>query len=235
MEVRVYATPALLPEISTLSGWTAVVIDALRMTSAAATALSNGCAGLMAVGEVDQARTVAKAHGALLGGERSALPIEGFDFSNSPLAYQPARIAGRRLVMTTSNGTRAILAAEGADTVLLGAFINATAVARRLRGASRVAMICAGTLGAFTLEDALAAGAILQRIRDAGTDIQPDDMAVAAGMLYAAAKDDLAGALAHTAHYNRLKSLGLLEDLSFCLTEDIIPAVPERRTDGWFA
>lgn len=235
MEVCVYATPALLPDGDALRGWTAVVIDALRMTSVAATAVASGCTGLLAVSEVEEARRVAGAYGALLGGERNALPIDGFDFSNSPLEYTPARVAGRRLVMTTSNGTRAILAAARADAMLLGAFINAGAVASRLRGTARVALVCAGTLGAFTLEDALAAGAIVQRLARTATALHLDDMALAARMLYDAAQENLSGALAQTAHYGRLNSLGLADDLAYCLKEDTVLAVPERQADGWFA
>ncbi len=233
MKARVFATPALLRN-GDLDGSTAVVIDALRMTSVAAVAIANGCAGLMAVGEVDEARACAEAHGALLGGERNAVEIAGFDFSNSPETYTAERVRGRRLVMTTTNGTKAIAAASGADRLLLGAFVNASAVAAAVRGADLLGIVCAGTMGAFTLEDALAAGAILWRLARDGADLVLDDMAIAALTLYEGARRDLHAALSKTSHYNRLQRLGLMDDLRFCLSEDIVSAVPTLGADNWF-
>lgn len=234
MKVSVLATPAnLLP--GALDGAAAIVIDALRMTSVAATAMEHGCTALLACAEVEEAKAAAAESGALLGGERNALLIPGFDFSNSPLEYTAERIAGRRLVMSTSNGTRAIAAASGAKRVLLGAFVNAEAAARAVQDEERVAIICAGTLGAFTLEDALAAGAILERIERMSAPLERDDMALAVCTLYEAARQDLPAALADTKHFRRLRSMGLEADLRCCLTEDTLESVPEKRADGWFA
>ncbi|MDL2317652.1 2-phosphosulfolactate phosphatase [Eubacteriales bacterium OttesenSCG-928-A19] len=234
MDIRVYAEPALLME-GCLTGTTAVVIDALRMTSVAATAVEHGCTGLMAVAEVNAARALARETGALVGGERNALPIKGFDFDNSPLAYTRERVGGRQLIMTTSNGTRAILASESAQRIVLGAFVNASAVARTVRRSERLAIVCAGTLGAFTLEDALAAGAILERLRALGADMRLDDMGIAVSMLYDSAQADLHGALRQTVHYQRLEWIGAQADLAYCMTLDAVSAVPELREDGWFA
>ena len=233
MEIRVFATPDTL-HAGALDGYAAVVIDALRMTSVAAVAIENGCVGIRGVQEVEEACAVAKECGALTGGERDAVRIPGFDFDNSPLAYTRERVAGHRLVMTTSNGTRAIHGAWEADRLLLGAFINANAVAEAVLPEEKVALVCAGTLGAFSLEDALAAGAILGRL--AGRcSLTPDDMAVAVLSLYEHAGGNLHRALAGGRHYNRLKGMGLAADVDFCLMEDTVRAVPERRQDGWFA
>ena len=175
MKVSVMATPLnILP--GALDGAAAIVIDALRMTSVAATALSNGCAGVLACAEVDSARQAASETGALLGGERNAVLIPGFDFSNSPLEYTAEKVAGRNLVMGTSNGTKAIAAASGAKRVLLAAFVNAKAAAEAVRGEEKTVIICAGTLGAFTLEDALAAGAperLLKTVQICNSGIAP--------------------------------------------------------------
>ncbi|HML47500.1 MAG TPA: 2-phosphosulfolactate phosphatase, partial [Clostridia bacterium] len=179
MEVSVCPVPlALRPE--QLSRATAVVIDVLRMTSVAITALSHGCAGILAVETVEEARSEAAACGALLGGERGAVRIDGFDLDNSPLNYTADRVSGRRLIMTTSNGTRALAAARPADRVLLAGFINVSAVAEALGQTEKVCLLCAGTHDAFSLEDALTAGAILDRLP--GADL--DDMALASLRLY---------------------------------------------------
>lgn len=225
MKLRAFATPDTIHE-GDLDGACAVVIDALRMTSVAAQAIENGCAGILPVGTIEEAFAIE----ALRGGERNALPIKGFDFSNSPVEYTAPRVSGKRLVMTTTNGTRAILACKGARRVLLGAFVNASAVARAIMDEEDVALVCAGTLGAFTLEDALAAGAIAEHFSQA----EKDDMALAAIRLYAQSKTDLHAALAPCAHCGRLLRLGLSADLDFCLSVDTKTAVPERRGGDWF-
>lgn len=233
MEIHVHGTPDSLRD-KDLHGGAVVVIDALRMTSVAATAIAGGCSGLQAVAEIEEAVQLAAQTDALLGGERFALPIEGFDLSNSPLVYTQARVKGRRIVITTSNGTRAILAAKAAKRVFLGAFVNACAVAHAVRHEPKLAIVCAGTLGAFTLEDALAAGAILDRLAQLGIALQRNDMAIATSMLYAASRGDLHAALSPTTHYQRLVSIGMQDDLDYCLTEDSLQAVPVRGEDGWF-
>ena len=140
MEISVCPVPlALRP--GQLDQATAVVIDVLRMTSVAVTALSHGCAGIRAVETVEEARAAAASCGALLGGERGAVRIDGFDLDNSPLNYTAERVAGRNLVMTTSNGTRALAAAAGADRVLLAGFLNVSAVARALSRSEKAACI----------------------------------------------------------------------------------------------
>lgn len=234
MDVRVYGVPSMLLS-NDLQGAVAVVIDALRMTTVAAFAVRNGCAGILAVSEVEDARQEAARHGALLGGERGAMRIEGFDFANSPLEYTHDAVAGRRIVVTTTNGTRAIAACGDAERVLLGAFVNAKAVAHACMGAERLALVCAGTNGRFSLEDALAAGAIVARLRERGAHMRLCDMALACERMYIAARGDLHAALSDTAHYGRLVSLSLARDLHECLMEDTIDAVPERGTDGFFA
>ena len=230
MTISVYPVYTLL-EPGSLEGAAALVIDTLRMTSVAATALNNGCEGLRVVREVDEARALARDSGALLGGERGAVKIPGFDFSNSPLEYTAGRVRGRRLVMTTTNGTRAIHSAEGAADVYLGCLMNATAAARTLARFDRVAVVLAGTEGRFSLEDAVTAGAVISRL---GPDRELDDMAVASLALYESAREDVHAFLAPTRHYRRLGGLGFEGDLRLCLTEDATPCVPRLGADGWF-
>ena len=199
MKIRCFATPNdLLP--GDLDGAAAIVIDTLRMTSVAAAAMSNGCAGLLACATVEAAREAAKARDALLGGERNALRIDGFDFSNSPLEYTREAIGGKRLVMTTTNGTRAIAACAPARRLLLAALVNVAAVAAVCKKEDYVAIVCAGTAGAFTMEDALTAGALSICLNGD----EKDDAAVAFETLWLSARDDLPRALSATRHYNRL-------------------------------
>lgn len=234
MRVQTFAAPSMLLS-GDARGRAVVVIDALRMTSVAVAAVTAGCAGILAVGEVSDARRVAAREGALLGGERGARPIEGFDLSNSPLEYTRTRVQGRKIVITTTNGTRAIAAAAPADVLLLGAFINATAVARAVCARREVAFLCAGTAGRFTLEDILAAGCMIARLAEHARPLDLDDQSLAALRLYRQAGGDLADALRGTAHLKRLLDYGLRDDVDYCLTEDSHSVVPHRGEDGWFA
>lgn len=241
MDIQVFFTPQTI--INDLSETVAIVIDALRMTSVAAYAVANGCAALKPVAGVEEAVAFARENDALLGGERNALRINGFDFSNSPLEYTREKVNGKLLVMTTTNGTQAILAVSRAKRVLLGAFVNADAVAEAIAeentgantGVDKLAIVCAGTYGTFTLEDTLAAGCIVDRLMSYGMHVTLADDALAALLLYQGACGKLHDVLEKTSHYKRLVRLGLAEDVAFCLQEDTLRTVPERGQDGWFA
>jgi len=118
--------------------------------------------------------------------------------------------------------------------VLLGAFVNARAVAHAVQGTEALAFVLAGTHGAFTLEDALAAGAILARLGEMGAALEADDMAAASIALYECSRDNPHRLLSKTRHYQRLCGLGLTEDVRYCLTEDVLGTVPVQQEDGWF-
>src|SRR5205807_327556 len=114
-----------------LSGATAVVIDVLRATTTIVYALAAGCRQVLPVADLDEARALANSMPAgkvLLGGERGGAPLPDFDLGNSPAEYTAARCRNRALVLTTSNGTRAIVRASAAERVLIAAFVNFSAV-----------------------------------------------------------------------------------------------------------
>ena len=147
------------------------MIDVLRATTTMIHALAAGCDAIIPCREIDEARRVAKslpAGSALLAGERQGLPIEGFDLGNSPGECTPANCSGRTLVMTTTNGTRAILASLGAERVLVAAFVNFRATLDTLKLDGRpIHLVCAGTNGQISLEDSMFAGALANEM-DAG-------------------------------------------------------------------
>jgi len=161
------------------AGGIAVVIDVLRASTTIVSALANGAERVVPVTELEAARRLAAGAGpaALLGGERAGVRVAGFDLGNSPLEYSAARVAGRTIVITTTNGTAALGAARGAREVLIGAVVNRSAVAgaiRRLGAADEtVHLVCAGTDGCVSAEDVLAAGAILDA---AGADSAGDTL-----------------------------------------------------------
>jgi 2-phosphosulfolactate phosphatase len=165
-KVRVHALPESVDRAALVER-RAVVFDVLRATTTIVAALAAGARAVIPCLSIDEARKLAMTlDDAVLGGERGGLPIGGFDLGNSPAEYTPAAVAGKTLVLTTTNGTRALLASRGASEVLVGALVNLSAVHAALaRDATRdVDLVCAGTDGQATDEDLLAAGALVERL-----------------------------------------------------------------------
>ncbi|RLS38520.1 MAG: 2-phosphosulfolactate phosphatase [Planctomycetota bacterium] len=162
-----------LPETiapSALAGGVVVVIDILRATTVIVHALTHGARAVVPAASIDEARSLASrwpASDRLLGGERHGLTIEGFDLDNSPYSYSPEVVAGKTIVFTTTNGTRAMRWASQADEILVGAFANLSAVVRYLENETRpVHLLCAGTDQRISAEDLLFAGAVADRLQD---------------------------------------------------------------------
>jgi 2-phosphosulfolactate phosphatase len=161
--IDVYLLPALV-EPQQLAGQTVVVIDILRATTTIIHALAAGAVQVVPCLEIDEARLLAAGEfpgSAVLGGERGGLPISGFDLGNSPRDFTGERVGGKTVVFTTTNGTRAMIRCKAARRVLIGAFVNFSAVCREVMDEPNVALVCAGTDGHVTREDALFAGAVV--------------------------------------------------------------------------
>lgn len=215
----------------------AIVIDTLRMTSTAVTAIESGCTGIYTVKKVEDSLNLKiNSPGLLLGGERGGVLIEGFDLGNSPLEYSEQVVRGRRIVMTTTNGTQAIHQVRNAKKVYLACLRNVKEVARRAIGAKRLLVYCAGTAGRLTMEDVLTAGAVIDRLLSLGADVEMDDSSQVALRLYRGAQGNLHEAMKTTKHYQFLHGLGEgpRADLHFCLQEDVCTVVPVMQQDGWF-
>jgi len=169
--LNVFPLPTLVdPE--ELAGATAVVIDVLRATTTMLYALEAGAREVIPCLEIDEARRLAASlprSQVLLGGERGGLRIEGFDLGNSPFEHDASVVAGKTLVMTTTNGTRAMGCCRTAETVFIGAFVNAAALVDRLIGGSKIALVCAGSDGDITRDDVLFAGLLVERLRRRST------------------------------------------------------------------
>ena len=151
-----------------LAGGVVVVIDVLRATTVIVHALAQGARTVVAAASIDEARAVADQWPVaerLLGGERHGVTIEGFDLDNSPLHYGREVVAGKTIIFTTTNGTRALRWAAQAAEIVIGAFVNLSAVVDRLRAETRtVHLLCAGTDNRISGEDLLFAGAIADRL-----------------------------------------------------------------------
>ncbi len=161
-------------------------------------------------------------------GERDGKKVEGFDLGNSPFEYMDEKLRGKKIAFTTTNGTQAIAKSIGAKEIVIGSFLNLSAVTEYLfKGANNVLVVCAGWKGKVNLEDTLFAGAVIDLL---GDHIEPDcDAPLAAQHLYRLAKNDLNGFLQNSSHVKRLAKLNIHKDIRFCLTPDQYAVVPVLR------
>jgi 2-phosphosulfolactate phosphatase len=197
---------------------TAVVVDVLRATSTIVQALDSGYERVLCCAEIEEARAVRDEVGdAVLAGERLAVAVPGFDLGNSPRDFLAPRAA--TLVLSTTNGTRAIVTAAGScDSVLVGSLLNLEAVAAAARaGEEDVAVVCAGLEGRFTLDDAYCAGRIVEAIGGERTDAA--EAAVRIARSFATAVEGLRAAQ-NPFH----EQLG--EDIAWCARESVSAVVP---------
>jgi 2-phosphosulfolactate phosphatase len=243
--IDVYLLPQLAPA-GALREKTVVVIDVLRATTTMVSALANGASGILPCLEVEEARRKAgETRGAVLGGERAGLPLEGFDLGNSPADYQAERVANRTVVFTTTNGTRAIRACAGASRLLMAALVNRHAVSRQMAQERQVAIVCAGTRGEISSEDVLLAGALLETLSELGGAFSDGDAGGGNDQAWLARSawrnlHDAAGnlrglsqALRQSRGGRNLANLGMHGDIDFAAQLDRFEIVPELDTrDG---
>lgn len=230
-EVQVYLLPELVPP-GQLAGGLAVVIDVLRASTTIIQALSAGCSAVRPCGEVDEARELAgnmRAGKVLLGGERQGSPIAGFDLGNSPREYTAKVCKGTTLVLTTTNGTRALIRAAEADRAIVAGFVNFSAVCEQLKHEPRpIHVVCAGTEGQVSLEDTLLAGALVDFLCELG-ELHVNDSARLAWDCFEQHGQVLAGALEVGNGGAKLKRLGYDEDIKAAARVDQFALVPELR------
>lgn len=233
VRVDVYPTVINIPETADLAGRTAVVIDVLRATTTITTALANGADTVVPVLTPEEAFQIVRKNPErrfVLGGERKAVLIPGFDLGNSPLEYTPSRVGSLPVLFTTTNGTRAIRRAAGADRVYIASFLNAPAVAEALLREGRdVAICCAGSHDQFTLEDAACAGAILDFMNGPDVLIKTNDMGLVVRELYRRFEGRLSDLLHLAEHGQLLVKLGMQEDLAFCAQLGTTTLIPQYR------
>ena len=198
-----------------------VVIDMLRATSVIVTALANKAKEVFPILTVEEAfnkkeEFLRVEKEVLLGGERKALKIEGFDFSNSPLEYTSEKVKGKTIILSTTNGTRAINLSLKAKEILIGAIINAKAVTDELKKLNKdVVFINAGTNGEFSMDDFICSGYMISLLCEKGNHDLSDN------------NTNLIDYMKEARHFNILKSLNLTKDLEYCCKKDIINIVPK--------
>jgi 2-phosphosulfolactate phosphatase len=228
--LEVCLTPALLP-LYNVEDFIVVIIDIFRATSSICYGIENGAEAIIPVSEVEECAAYReKGLNYLLAAERNGEVVTGFDFGNSPFAYTPEKVAGKTVVLTTTNGTHALHLSRKAKKIVIGSFLNLTALCNWLKTQDdNILLVCAGWKNNFNLEDTLFAGAVVEQLKANGYTL--DDPALAANDLYQIGQNNIAQYLEKTSHGERLKKLGIEKDIAFCLQVDIATAIPVLVVD----
>jgi 2-phosphosulfolactate phosphatase len=204
-----------------------VVIDILRATSCMTTALANGVTSITPVATLEECKALGE-KGYVTAAERDGNKMEGFDLGNSPFSYHDNAYADKKVAVTTTNGTQAIVRSVGAADVIAGSFLNLSAVVKYIQSRNEdVLLHCAGWKGKMNLEDTIYAGALVNALKPSIK--HNEDSVLTALELYHSAKDNLIGYLSNSSHVNRLKGKGILKDIEYCLTHDVYDIVPVMR------
>lgn len=227
--IDVCVSPELM-HLYTVSDRTVVVVDILRATSCMTTAFAHGIASITPFAKMEDCLAM-KDQGYFTAGERDGKKVDGFDFGNSPFEYMDEKLKGQKIAFTTTNGTQAIAKSAGAREIIIGSFLNLTAVTNYLaKGTDNILVVCAGWKGKVNLEDTLFAGAVVELLKD---QVQSEcDAPVAAQHLYNQAKHDLVDYLKDSSHVRRLAKLNIFKDIEYCLTPDqysVVPVLKEGR------
>lgn len=224
-KIEVCYTPALFPFYENRDA-VVVVTDILRASSAIVTAFMNGAESIIPVGTLEEARAL-KEKGYLVAAERDGIVRDFADFGNSPFNFTPERVRGREIVYSTTNGTQAIHQASTGKQVLIGAWLNLSALARHIRNEKRdLLVLCAGWKNKFNLEDTLFAGALVQQVLKEDGFYTICDATLGAIDLYEAASKDMMGYIEKVAQRHRLKKNNLDDVIGYCHETDRTDLVP---------
>ena len=216
-----------------VAGRVVAVIDVLRASTTIAVALANGARNIVPFDSTEEvilrSKSFARAD-VRLAGERKMLAIPGFDFGNSPAEFTPEAVTGKTVLISTTNGTAALVAVQGARDVVVGAYVNFSAVLAllrtALRGGTAISIVCAGRERQFSLEDAACAGRYVRHLLRRGGDVVLNDAARAAVQIERGYGDHLDRLFAEAAHGRALVEAGFAGDLELCAAIDTFPVIP---------
>ena len=230
MKIAVAMTPRLMREPKAHA---VAVVDVLRATSSLVTMFERGLLRALISPTLREARQLALRNFSLLCGESKMVPIAGFDYGNSPSQFDALSLNGKSAVLWTTNGTKALGAAAESPAVFAAALLNRTAAARRLLDEARkrkldALVLCAGHEkgAAFSLEDTVTAGAIVDAAREIDPDLKLSDDAWAAVHLWRWYEGDAMRAFRHSAHGRALVGAGFIGDLQYAAQVDVFESVP---------
>jgi 2-phosphosulfolactate phosphatase len=213
-----------------LANKTVLVIDVLRATSTMLTALAHGCKAVFPVETVMQAKQLHQP-GYVLGGERACKKIPGFDYGNSPFEYMDDGVAGKYLIMTTTNGTRAIQKSLRASTIIAASLLNGKACAKEAAALNKdIVILCSGTQDIFSLEDGICAGMLVEELigflKPEEEEIEINDFGLSMLYAYRQVQSNMTQALLNCANGKRLSKLGFTDDIIYCSRMNLIQLVP---------
>jgi 2-phosphosulfolactate phosphatase len=235
MEIDIQLIP-IPPNSKVLLNQTVVVIDVLRATSVMIHAMSQGASEIIPVATVEEAFQMAKAFpkgSIILGGERESKKIPGFDLGNSPKEYVAEKVKGKKLIMTTTNGTRAFHLVPIGRKILVGSFLNIGAITQRCLELDKDLLIfLSGNEGNFSLEDTICGGMLIELIaREKKKSISLTDASQCAQILYQRFRANILEAFQLSHHGKGLIQRGFEEDLVYCAQIDVTDIIPEFK-DG---
>ncbi len=210
---------------------TVVVIDVLRSCSTIQTALENGASGIIPLGDNDDAGRYTRyldAASVLLCGEKEGKKVEGYRLGNSPLEFTEKTVGGKTILFKTTNGTRAITRSSGAKKILIGSFLNLSAIAEELRHEedTEIVLVCSGWNSRLSIEDMLCAGAIIHKVFDFNMPEEASDGVKVAYGLFEKFGEDIPALVNECNHAKRLRHLNYADDVSYCSQVDLYATVP---------
>ena len=231
MNIKFFATLEQV-EKNSLQNASVVVIDVLRASSTIVAAIENGVERIIPIADVETASRLvrpAERDKKLLAGERKCLPVPGFDLSNSPGEFTPARVRGKTLVLTTTNGTRAIAMAAKAERIIICALTNLHAAAVALREERELVVLCCGSEGSIAAEDLLCGGMLLKNLEPVAGPESISDAARIARVIAEQFGSNAEAFVRSTDHGRKLVALGFESDVVFCSRVGVSSIVPEVR------
>lgn len=229
-KIEVCVSPALYPYYENPEA-IVVVTDVLRASSAIVTAFINGVERIIPVGTLEEAKAY-KEKGFMVAAERDGLVRDFADFGNSPYNFTPERVAGKQIVYSTTNGTNAIHMASSGNQVLIGAYLNLSALAKYIRKEQKdLLVLCAGWKNKFNLEDTLFAGALAQLVLEDDNYSTICDATLGAVDLYNVARGDMMGYISKVAQNGRLKKNNLDDVIGYCHETDLTDLIPVLNKD----
>ena len=232
MRLDVFFTPIQAKPADT-AGRLVVIVDVLRASTTVATALGNGAKTVMPLEGADEVISRSKEFhrsAVILAGEQKMLPIAGFDLGNSPQDFTKKAVEGKTILITTTNGTRALLGVQGARDIVIASYVNFTAVLALMKVAASsntdIAIICAGEEGGFTLEDAACAGRYVRALPKRADGMQLNDAASASVLIEKKYGENIAKLFKDSTHGQALQEAGFGDDLAAAAKVDAYPVVP---------
>jgi len=232
LRLDVFFTPGQVKP-GDLAGRLVAVVDVLRASTSIATALGNDARTIIPLEGADEVIVRSKdftRSQIILSGEHRMMPIPGFDVGNSPQAFTREVVEDKTILITTTNGTRALLGVQGARDIVIASYVNFTAVLTLMKVAAGtdtdIAIVCASEEGSFTLEDAACAGRYVRAIPKRGDSVQVNDAASASVLIEKKYGDNIAKVFKESTHGQALQAAGFGDDLAACAEVDAYPVVP---------